>query len=335
MIRGGTGKFVSETNDRSRGGIRAFQHILLFALILILPGIQGVIFGWLHFVVPLTVFFYIYKWQNGFLYIVSGLTLALVASIIIGSFEIMIFSAALIPAGYILAQSAFQGNSPAYSGFKATVILVICWILLLSGETIITGINPVVDFLGSLDSNIEQTLAYYRQSEVMAPETLALLEQSFFQMKTALPKVMVSILLSLALAIIWFSMLMGNRIVLKFAGYRPWVDHKSWQLPDKLIWLLIIAALITMLPLGYTRLIGLNVLIVLSLVYFFQGFSIFVFFLHKWGVPLFFRFVLYGMMLFQSFGTVLLLVVGIGDVWLDLRRLKQKNIPTHNDGEKP
>jgi uncharacterized protein YybS (DUF2232 family) len=322
---------VSGENESGTGGIRAFQHILLFSLILILPGMQGALFGWMHFIVPLTVFFYVYKWENGFSFIVLGSVIATIASIVLGSFEIMIFSAALIPAGYTLAHSAFQSNSPSFSGFKASVILVTCWIVLLIGETIVTGVNPVSDFLGSLDSNIEQTLLYYRQSEAMAPETLELLEQSFFQMKTALPKVSAAILLSLALAIIWFTMLVGNRIVLKFAGYRPWADHKTWLLPDKLIWLLIAAAVVSMLPLGMIRIIGLNVLIVLSLIYFFQGFSIFVFFLHKWGVPLFLRFMLYGMMLFQSFGTVLLLVVGIGDVWLDLRRLKQKKLDSNND----
>jgi len=325
---------VSEDNDNNKYGIRSLQHILLFCLVLLLPTMQGALFGWLHFIVPLTVFFYIYKWENGFTYIIAGLVIAMLVSLVIGSFEIMLFSAALVPAGYVLAQSAFQTDSPAASGFKATVILVICWILLLVGETLITGINPVVDFLASLDSNIEQTLAYYRQSGTMAPDTLAILEQSFLQMKAALPKVLVSIILSLALAIIWFTMLLGNRMVLKFTGYRPWADLKTWQLPERLIWLLIIAALAAILPLGSTiRLIGLNVLIVSSLVYFFQGFSVFVFFLHKWGVPLFLRFMLYGMMLFQSFGTIVLLIVGIGDVWLDLRRLKQQNAQTNSDSE--
>lgn len=325
---------MSEDNDNSKYGLRSFQHILLFCLILLLPVIQGALFGWLHFIVPLTVFIYIYKWQNGFTYIISGLAIAMITSIVAGSFEMMIFSAALVPAGYTLAHAAFQTDSPATSGFKATLMLVVCWILLLAGVTVITGVNPVADFLSSLDSNIEQTLAYYRQNGGMAPETIEILEQSFLQMKVALPKIMVSIIVSLALAIIWFTMLLGNRLVLRFTGYHPWADLKTWQLPEKLIWLLIIAAITAILPIGSTfRLIGLNVLIVSSLIYFFQGFSIFVFFLHKWGVPLFLRFVLYGMMLFQSFGTVVLLVVGIGDVWLDLRRLKQQNAQTHTDSE--
>ncbi len=62
----------------------------------------------------------------------------------------------------------------------------------------------------------------------------------------------------------------------------------------------------------------------MGLIYMFQGFAVMSFFLHKWNVPQAIRFLLYAMMLFQSFGTVLLLIAGIGEVWFDLRRLKKK-----------
>jgi hypothetical protein len=39
------------------------------------------------------------------------------------------------------------------------------------------------------------------------------------------------------------------------------------------------------------------------------------------------------MMLFQSFGTILLLIVGIGDVWLDIRRIKPADTNDSPDDE--
>lgn len=317
---------MSGEKDNSGQGKHAILHSLLFALILLLPGVEGVLFGWMHFFVPLTVFFYIYKWENGLLFVISGFFLALIGSLIIGSLWMLIFSSALIPAGYTLAHSAFRSDAPAISGLRATLVLGGCWMALLAGQTIITGINPITGFLGGLDFNIEQTLQYYRQNEKIAPDTLALFEQSFWQMKILLPKVILSLLMSFGLAIIWLTMLVGNRLILKLTGYRPWPHHSVWQLPDRLIWLLIGSIVVAMLPLGMIRLIGINTLFVLCVIYFFQGFSIFSFFLHKWGVPVILRFLLYGMMLFQSFGTALLLVIGIGDVWLDLRRLKKPKL---------
>ena len=220
-------------------------------------------------------------------------------------------------------QPGFGGESAARSGFKATLVLLSCWLLFLSLETLLTGINPVSDFITSLDQDIERTLEYYRQSDAVAPETLAILEESFFQMKTIMPKIMVSLMVSLAMIIVWSTMILGNRLVHTFTGYRPWSDHQTWAVPDRLIWLLIGAALITVVPVSPIRVIGSNLLICMSLVYLFQGFSVMSFFLRKWRVPRFLRYVLYAMMLFQSFGTLLLLIAGIGEVWFNLRRLKK------------
>ena len=324
---------MSEEKEGLVSGNRAIQYIVLFALIALLPGVQGAVFGWMYFLVPLAVFFYLYKWKYGARFVLAGLLLATPVSIILHTFGTLVFTATLIPAGYMLAQSAFQENSPTMSGIKGTIALVSCWLVLLLGQTIVTGINPITDFLNTIDIGVEAALEYYRQSESMTPDTLILLEQSFYQMKEIVPKVMPSIILGLSLLIIWFTMLAGNVIVRRVTGYQPWAEHRTWRLPDKLIWPFIGSALLALLPLGTLRIIGLNAVISLSLVYFFQGFSILVFFMHKWKVPLLLRAFFYGMMLFQSFGTILLLVVGIADVWLDIRRIKPDDTNDSADDE--
>ena len=317
------GMVSTDTEGKAPAGTSVVT-IVLFSLALLLPSAHIGLFGWIYFMIPLLVLFYMYRWRHGLRFIGAGLLLALAVSVFISSVEIVIFSAALIPAGYSLAQSGFRSDSPALTGFKAVIVLASCWLLLLTLQTMLSGVNPVTQFLGSLDGDIERTLEYYRHSDTVAPETLAILEESFFQMKTILPKILASIMVSMALLITWATMLLGNRLVLKFAGYRPWPNHQTWRLPDRLIWLLIGAALITLLPIMPLRVVGSNLLICTGLIYIFQGFAVLSFFLHKWNVPQVVRFLLYAMMLFQSFGTVLLLVIGIGEVWFDLRRLKIK-----------
>lgn len=312
--------FTEERTGKTKG----LQHIVIFALLTVLPGIQSSLFGLTYFFIPLAVLFYIYKWEHGKRFVVAGLVIAAVISLMAGSFGTFLFTATFIPAGYVLAASGFRNFSPARSGLRATISLVGCWFLLLSGFTVVTGVNPVTDFLASLDTGVEEALRYYRQSESASVETIELIEQSFYQIQTILPKVLPSLILGFALLTVWFSMISGNHLIQRFTGYRPWHNHRHWVLPDKLIWLLIISAVLSMLPIGYPRLIGVNALIICSFIYFFQGFSIFTFFMEKWNIPLLLRAFFYGMMLFQSFGTIILLVIGIGDVWFDLRRLKPK-----------
>jgi len=324
---------VSPDADGKTTGSTAAISTLLFALVLLVPSVHIGLFGWFYFMVPALVLFYLYRWRHGLNFVLGGLFLAAAGSLFISSLEVVLFGAALIPAGYSLAQSGFGSESPARSGFKGSIVLLCCWLLFFSLETLLTGINPISEFISTLDQDIARTLEYYRQSASVAPETLAILEESFFQMKTVLPKIMISLMISLALIIVWSTMILGNRLVLKFTGYRPWPDHQRWVLPDRLIWLFIGAALITLLPVASIRVFGSNLLICLSLIYLFQGFSVLSFFLHKWQVPKFLRYVIYAMMLFQSFGTLLLLIAGISEVWFDLRRLKKipKDLENNSD----
>lgn len=324
---------VSSEAEGKASGRTSVICIVLFALALLLPTFHIGLFGWLYFMIPLVVLFYMYRWRHGLRFIGGGLLLASVVALSMSSLESVIFTAALIPAGYILAQSGFRNDSPSLAGFKAVIVLVSCWLLLLFMQTTLSGVNPVTEFLASLDTDIESALEYYQQSDSVAPETLAILEESFFQMKTILPHILASIMVSMALLIVWSTMILGNRVVLKYAGYRPWHSHQNWRLPDRLIWLFIGAAIITLTPISPLRIVGSNLLICLSLVYFFQGFAVLSFFLHKWNVPQILRYFLYAMMLFQSFGTILLLILGIAEVWLNLRRLKNKpgNFPNNSN----
>ena len=323
---------MSDENRGISAGSKAWQHIILFGLILTIPSLPSTLFGLVYFFVPLVVLFYMYKWEHGFKYVLGGLVIATVASAVIGSLGTLLFTVTFIAPGYILAESAFREDSPVKSGLKATLSLIGCWLALLIAFTVITGVNPISDFINSLDQGIEETLTYYRQSDSADPETINLIEQSFYQMKVLFPKVMPSMIAGFAIISTWFTMISGNIIIRRFTGYKPWINHQAWSLPAKLIWFFIGSAIISLLPLGSIRLIGINALIILSILYFLQGFSIFVFFMYKWNIPLLLRAFLYGMVLFQSFGTILLLVIGVGDVWFDLRHL-QKNSDDDDSGD--
>lgn len=317
------GEFVPQDTEGKANTGRSVLYIIVFALALLLPSIHITIFGWIYFMIPAIVLFYMYRWQHGLRFVGAGLILAAVASVFISSIEMVILTATLIPVGYTLCQSGFRNESPALSGIKGSIVLCSCWILLLTVQTMITGVNPVADFMGALNQDIEAALTYYRQSESMAPETMILLEESFLQMQAIFPKILPALMISMVLMINWSTMLVGNRLVNRYTSYRPWPGHQYWRLPDKLIWLFIVSAIITMLPVSSLRTIGINVLICMSLIYLFQGFSVLSFYLHKWNVPQLLRYFLYAMMLFQSFGTALLLIGGIAEVWLDIRRLKK------------
>lgn len=298
-------------------------NILLIFAAITLPGAEWSIFGWIHVFLPLLIFFFVVKYgkQLGNKFILTGCILALIVGVITGNFESLLFSYSLIPAGYVIASSGLKGDSPAISGLKGAATLTCCWLLLIVGLGVITGTSPYSSFITTLETGIDEALAHYRQNETIAPDAQVMLEATLFQMKEILPIVMPAIILSCTLFSTWFTMVLGNQLAYRFCDTRVWPRYRTWRLPDKLIWLGIASAAAAFLPLGGLRYIAVNTVILLSTVYCFQGLAICVFYMNKWNVPLLLRSFLYVMIIFQSFGTVLLLVLGVFDTWFDFRKL--------------
>ena len=67
-----------------------------------------------------------------------------------------------------------------------------------------------------------------------------------------------------------------------------------------------------------------------GLLYFFQGLAIFIYMLDKWNVPVYLRILMYGILILQSYGLILLTLVGITDVWFNFR-LKNTIDKPNND----
>jgi uncharacterized protein YybS (DUF2232 family) len=113
---------------------------------------------------------------------------------------------------------------------------------------------------------------------------------------------------------------MGNRLLRQHTGHAPWPEYRFWQLPEKLVWGVILAAFLVLLPLPVGRDTGLNLLIVASVLYFFQGLAILLFFIERWNIPLLLRSLLLVIFIFQSVGSFFLSLIGLADTWFDFRR---------------
>jgi len=82
-------------------------------------------------------------------------------------------------------------------------------------------------------------------------------------------------------------------------------------------------ALVALVSSGQIQIVAINALIIGGILYFFQGLAVFSFFLHKWNLPMLLRSFLYVMVIFQSFGTLILIGTGLADVWFDLRKIRK------------
>jgi uncharacterized protein YybS (DUF2232 family) len=303
---------------------RIISTILLASLVIILPGLDWSLFGWLHLFLPLVAFYTMghYGGYTGKRLLIIAFVISLIVYLLLNNFDLFVFSFALLLSGYVLFFSAEHHDSPPLSGLKGSLALACGWIIIFSALSFSSEMSAYGQMVSSLDDGIGEAINYYRQNKDISADTLLMLETTLNQMRVIVPMILPSILGGFVLIITWFTMVMGNMLLRKTSENAPWIGYKYWQLPDKIIWAVIGASLLSILPIQPFRTIGINSLVLLSIVYCFQGVAIAVFFMNKWNVPLLLRSFFYVMMIFQSVGTLILLVFGIADIWFDFRKLK-------------
>jgi len=304
---------------------KVFQNIFLLFLAAFLPALNFSVFGWLNGVLPLLTFMLLYMFglNVGNKMILTGGILALIAGLATARIEPLLISLSMIPCGYAINWSALRRESPVRAGLKGITVLGGFWIFLVAVFAAIYEINPYAEFLQALDQGMVEALEYYRRSDTVPADTLIILETSLYQMKGLLPLIMPSILTGVVILTIWITLTAGNRMVYQFTGNSPWPRQRLWRIPDNLIWLIIVMALVALVSSGQIQIVAINALIIGGILYFFQGLAVFSFFLHKWNLPMLLRSFLYVMVIFQSFGTLILIGTGLADVWFDLRKIRK------------
>lgn len=301
-----------------------FQHISLITSVILLPGLSWAIFGWLHLFLPLVVFFYLYMFGRniGGKFLATATVISLVASIFMQTLPQVLFALTLIPGGFVLAVAAKKGEGIISSGLKATITVLLSWIIYLLIISIGSGPSLYSAFIQSLDSGVTEAIKLYRQNETLSPETQLAFEQTLRNIQVFLPKILPALFTCMAILVTWLAMMLGNSIIFIRSGSCPWPKYQLWQFPDRLIWIFITSAIIFIIPDGAISTIGANILLIFGLLYCIQGFSIVVYFFSKWKLPRAVRIIFYIMILFQSIGTAALLGLGICNTWIDFRKIK-------------
>lgn len=131
--------------------------------------------------------------------------------------------------------------------------------------------------------------------------------------------------LSSALVVSWLNLLVVKRYCRLHRLPMPsWVEWSRWKAPEPLVWAVIAGGAAFLIPVFWVSVAGLNILMVLGVIYFLQGLAVLTFYFEKWRLPKILRAILYGLLLLQHFIALGTILMGLFDLWLDFRRLSQK-----------
>ncbi len=290
---------------------------LIFAISVFLP-----IIGFFSAaLIPLPVLFYRVKLGR-----VPGsavpLLTAIAIGIILGGIAIdSLFFIGLMFAGYMLGELVVL-NLPIEKtiGYTCTAVLVAGFAtLFIYGSTRGMTVMEMVSIY--VLKNLEVSLALYKQMGIPT-ETIHLVEDSLERIQYALVRILPALVLVSTLFVSWTSLLFARPIFRRFAlPYPDFGKLTVWATPEKLVWGAIGCGVALMLPSTGIKLIGLNGLLILMMLYFLHGIAIVAYYFDKKKFPRIARTFIYSLIAIQHIFALMVIGLGFFDLWVNFRKL--------------
>jgi uncharacterized protein YybS (DUF2232 family) len=182
-----------------------------------------------------------------------------------------------------------------------------------------------------LQRNLELALAIYKEMEV-SEERIAILAESMEGILYIMLRIMPAIVIVSTLFVVWSNLLLARPLLRGRDLFCPdFGTLNEWKAPEPLVWLVIVSGVLVLMPNQGLKLLGINGLIIMMMIYFFQGIAIVSFYFDKKQFPRLLRGVLYGLIALQQLVLLLVIAAGFLDMWVDFRRMKNKGVENQDE----
>jgi uncharacterized protein YybS (DUF2232 family) len=301
--------------------------IALTCLLFGISGYMPIVGFFFALLLPVPILFYRLKIGRQ-----KGIIIPVVTMLIMGlgfggiSPDILFFFGLLL-LGFVLGE-CFERNltiekTILYSA--GSVIASLVFFLFVYSQSHGGMINLLSEYVGT---NLKLTLALYEEMD-MPEENIVLISNSLDSIQYVLVRIIPSMAVALTLVVAWTSILLALPIIRSRNLYYPdFGSLKQWKAPEPLVWFVIGSGLALLIPFQSLKIAGLNCMIVLMTIYFFQGIAIVSYYFEKKRFPRLLKIFIYSIIAMQQ--MILILVVGLGffDMWLNFRKLDvNKNSP--------
>jgi len=238
----------------------------------------------------------------------------------LGSAAELILFGQMAVAGLLLAFLEGRGHA-----IEVTIGATVLVMALINGAAfafhmVNQGLNPrdyvnhtVQELLGSLT-------AFMKKEGVSLDEMLpAGVDKEVFS--RFLIRLSPALMLMNSTLIVWLNVLLSRTIPGSWPGEEEKAPLSAWEAPGWLIFVFIGAGFLILYPLDWLQTLGLNLLLLSALVYFFQGLAIISHTFQRYQVPRLLRIMIYPWLVLLKPAMLVVVVLGLTDLWLDFRRL--------------
>lgn len=178
------------------------------------------------------------------------------------------------------------------------------------------------DLRAGMTQQIESA-ARMQEKMGLPAESISLLKDQAPQIVEMMLRLLPSLLLlSFAFIVLINLLYIGRRFPERRSQWFALENLREWKAPEPLVWGLIFCGFALFVPIfPLVGAVALNLLLVIGACYFAQGLAVIAFFFNKNNVPRFLRGLTYVLIVFQQIFTLLVVGLGLFDLWGDFRRL--------------
>jgi uncharacterized protein YybS (DUF2232 family) len=258
---------------------------------------------------------------------VQGLTALAVAFIIVSGLLSLLGHGANIAVlsmigftGVMLSEVLNRHYSITKTFTIASLAVFFCGAGFVLHSAFLSGAAPwrIVEFY--IAGIIAENLRLYEQLNISADQ-IALIRENTPQIAGFFTVIFPALALSGAVLTIWLNVLAARSLLRRHVEEFPdFGDLSLWKAPERLVWLLIAAGGMMLVPIDVIDSVGLNILIVCCLIYLLQGLAIVGFFFRHKRVPLLLRWLFYMLIAVQQYMVILVIAFGLFDIWIDFRK---------------
>ena len=175
---------------------------------------------------------------------------------------------------------------------------------------------------------VELNIQFYSRIPLNAEEIQSI-NNSKPQMISLFTKIFPALCVIAAVFTTWINLIAAGKLLKSRGVVLPQLSNLSeWSAPAWLVWVFIAAGGMSAVPVTPTRIVGVNIFLVVSFLYFLQGLAIVSFFFQHRNISPFFRFLVYFLIAIQQMLMIAIAAVGFFNLWVDFRKYLRKDRTT-------
>ena len=219
-----------------------------------------------------------------------------------------------------------RGNSGSQVLFWTTLANVLIYSTGIIVYTSVSGVNLQQLVSNEISGSMKQAVALYEKGGVTGEE-LELFKSSMAVATDLLKRLYPALITAMLVIIAGCNLVLVKKTTTNTSITLHIDDFTSFRNPDLLVWLLIACGFTLLLPLSPITTPALNILLIITMLYFFQGMAVVSAMIKRYSVPALLRIFLYTMLIIQPYLLALVAGIGIFDLWVDFRTPKtQENL---------